>query len=57
MLPATGHWRRAWTGSEFCLDGALLVYRVFEEGRFCFGFDGERFTGHETQYMQAADGR
>ncbi len=42
---------------QFCLDGALLVYRVFEEGRFCFGFDGERFTGHETQYMQAADGR
>ena len=40
---------------QFCLDGALLVYRVFEEGRFCFGFDGERFTGHETQYMQAAD--
>lgn len=39
---------------QFCLDGALLVYRVFEEGRFCFGFDGERFTGHETQYMQAA---
>ena len=40
---------------QFCLDGALLVYRVFEEGRFCFGFDGERFTGHETQYMQAAE--
>lgn len=42
---------------QFCLDGALLVYRVFEEGRFCFGFDGERFTGHETQYMQATDSR
>lgn len=42
---------------QFCLDGALLVYRVFEEGRFCFGFDGERFTGHETQYMQAAGSR
>jgi hypothetical protein len=40
---------------QFCLDGALLVYRVFEEGRFCFGFDGERFTGHETQYMQPMD--
>ncbi|MCI1101681.1 hypothetical protein MOQ29_01370 [Stenotrophomonas maltophilia] len=42
---------------QFCLDGALLVYRAFEEGRFCFGFDGERFTGHETQYMQPMDGR
>lgn len=42
---------------QFCLDGALLVYRVFEEGRFCFGFDGERFTGHETQYMQVTDTR
>ncbi|HHB9417458.1 TPA: hypothetical protein ACOEN8_002442, partial [Stenotrophomonas maltophilia] len=42
---------------QFCLDGALLVYRVFEQGRFCFGFDGERFTGHETQYMQATDSR
>ncbi|MBH1431603.1 hypothetical protein I5U42_09890 [Stenotrophomonas maltophilia] len=40
---------------QFCLDGALLVYRAFEEGRFCFGFDGERFTGHETQYMQQMD--
>ncbi|WP_295570416.1 hypothetical protein [uncultured Stenotrophomonas sp.] len=42
---------------QFCLDGALLVYRALEEGRFCFGFDGERFTGHETQYMQPMDGR
>ncbi|MCU1091570.1 hypothetical protein JAK58_08575 [Stenotrophomonas maltophilia] len=36
----------------FCVNGALLVYRAFEEGRFCFGFDGVRFTGHTTQYMQ-----
>lgn len=36
----------------FCVSGALLVYRAFEEGRFCFGFDGVRFTGHTTQYMQ-----
>ncbi|HDS1579034.1 TPA: hypothetical protein QEL15_001078 [Stenotrophomonas maltophilia] len=40
---------------QFCLEGALLVYRVFEQGRFCFGFDGERFSGHQTQYMQAAE--
>ncbi|WP_312739014.1 hypothetical protein [Stenotrophomonas sp.] len=36
----------------FCVSSALLVYRAFEEGRFCFGFDGVRFTGHTTQYMQ-----
>ncbi|MGE8258501.1 MAG: hypothetical protein ACN6RJ_03685, partial [Stenotrophomonas sp.] len=24
----------------FCVSSALLVYRAFEEGRFCFGFDG-----------------
>lgn len=36
----------------FCVSGALLVYRAFEEGRFCFGFDGVRFTGRTTQYMQ-----
>ena len=36
----------------FCVSGAVLVYRAFEEGRFCFGFDGLRFTGHATQYMQ-----
>ncbi|WMJ69516.1 hypothetical protein [Stenotrophomonas sp. 24(2023)] len=35
----------------FCVSGALLVYRAFEQGRFCFGFDGQRFTGHPTQYM------
>jgi len=36
----------------FCVSSAMLVYRAFEEGRFCFGFDGLRFTGHTTQYMQ-----
>ncbi len=43
------------TSSEtdtFCVSSALLVYRAFEEGRFCFGFDGVRFTGHTTQYMR-----
>ncbi|WP_313142101.1 hypothetical protein [Stenotrophomonas sp.] len=39
-------------GDTFCVRSALLVYRAFEEGRFCFGFDGLRFTGHKTQYMQ-----
>jgi len=41
----------------FCVSGALLVYRAFEEGRFCFGFDGVRFTGHQTAYMAAEEGQ
>lgn len=36
---------------QFCLVGAMLAYRSINEGRFCFGFDGVRFTGHQTAYM------
>ncbi len=37
----------------FCLVGAVLAYRSITEGRFCFGFDGSRFTGYRTAYMTA----
>lgn len=37
--------------SQFCLVGAVLAYRSISEGRYCFGFDGTRFTGHKTSYM------
>lgn len=38
--------------SRVCIDGSLLVYRVIEEGRFCFTFDNGRFEGHPTQYAK-----
>lgn len=38
-----------------CVGGALLVYRVLENGRFCFTFDGGRFEGHVTQYTSDPD--
>ena len=41
--------------SRVCIEGALLVYRVLETGRFCFIFDGGRFEGHVTAYTQDAD--
>ncbi|MGY0651022.1 hypothetical protein ACW7GZ_03995 [Luteimonas sp. A537] len=41
--------------STVCIEGSLLVYRVIEAGRFCFTFDGGRFEGHTTQYMQESD--
>lgn len=36
---------------QFCLLGTILAYRSINEGRFCFGFDGVRFTGYQTAYM------
>ncbi|WMJ68253.1 hypothetical protein [Stenotrophomonas sp. 24(2023)] len=36
----------------FCLLGALHTGATVENGRFCFGFDGQRFTGHRTRYMR-----
>lgn len=37
--------------NKVCVSGAILVYRSFEEGNFCFEFVGEKFVGHHTEYM------
>ncbi|WP_080429219.1 hypothetical protein [Burkholderia ubonensis] len=37
--------------NKVCISGAILVYRSFEEGDFCFEFDKDKFVGHRTQYM------
>ncbi len=39
--------------STVCIDGSLLVYRVIEEGRFCFTFQRGRFDGHSTHYTES----
>ncbi|RQP34129.1 hypothetical protein [Burkholderia ubonensis] len=36
---------------KVCISGAILVYRSFEEGNFCFEFVGDKFVGHHTEYM------
>lgn len=41
--------------STVCIEGALLVYRALETGRFCFTFNGGRFEGHVTEYTQDPD--
>ncbi|HDR9164756.1 TPA: hypothetical protein QDB28_005189 [Burkholderia vietnamiensis] len=37
--------------NKVCIRGAILVYRSFEEGNFCFEFVGDKFIGHHTEYM------
>lgn len=36
--------------STVCIEGALLVFRALESGRFCFTFNNGTFDGHNTQY-------
>ena len=37
--------------SHLCIKGRILVYRSIDEGSFCFKFEGNRFTGHQTECM------
>ncbi|EIP87784.1 hypothetical protein A33K_15805 [Burkholderia humptydooensis MSMB43] len=39
------------SSNKVCIGGAILVYRSFEEGDFCFEFVGDKFVGHHTEYM------
>ncbi|RQH10136.1 hypothetical protein D1Y85_01770 [Paraburkholderia dinghuensis] len=43
--------RYSLSSSKVCISGAILVYRAFEEGNFCFEFSGDKFIGHHTEYM------
>lgn len=38
--------------NEVCIDGAILAYKAIKNGRFCFTFQAERFTGYKTAYME-----
>ncbi|MDH6147998.1 MULTISPECIES: hypothetical protein [Paraburkholderia] len=38
--------------NKICIDGSILVYRAMTNGNFCFEFDGEKFTGYQTEYMR-----
>lgn len=35
-----------------CIKGSILVYRVLNEGTFCFTFKDGTFSGYKTQYMR-----
>jgi hypothetical protein len=37
--------------NKICINGAILVYRATTSGKFCFYFDGSKFTGYRTEYM------
>lgn len=37
--------------SRICIKGDILVYRAIDTGTFCFKFEGNKFTGHHTEYM------
>ncbi|MBB4515703.1 hypothetical protein [Paraburkholderia fungorum] len=37
--------------NKVCIDGTILVYRALEHGKFCFTFEGHKFVGHHTTYM------
>jgi hypothetical protein len=36
---------------KVCIDGSILVFRATINGSFCFDFDGKKFTGFKTEYM------
>jgi hypothetical protein len=37
--------------NRVCIDGSILVYRATTNGIFCFDFDGHKFIGYRTEYM------
>lgn len=39
------------SSNRLCIVGDVLVYRSIKSGRFCFYFEGERFSGYKTTYM------
>ena len=38
-------------GNSLCIIGSISVYRSSQTGKFCFQFEGDRFTGYHTTYM------
>ncbi|WP_236674349.1 hypothetical protein [Paraburkholderia hospita] len=37
--------------NRVCIDGSILVYRATTNGIFCFDFDGHKFNGYRTEYI------
>jgi hypothetical protein len=37
--------------NKVCIDGSILVYRATTNGEFCFKFEGNKFSGYRTEYM------
>ena len=37
--------------NRVCIDGSILVYRATTNGILCFHFDGRKFNGYRTEYM------
>jgi hypothetical protein len=40
------------SSNKLCIEGDILVYRATSSGKFCWTFDGEKFIGHTTEYME-----
>lgn len=38
-------------GSKVCVIGAIVAHRQIDSGRLCWDFDGTKFVGHRTPYM------
>lgn len=37
--------------NQICINGDVHHWRIVDEGNLCFQFDGEKFIGHKTNYM------
>ena len=37
--------------NKICLFGNIVIYRSLKSGEFCFFFEGGKFTGYQTTYM------
>lgn len=38
--------------AHLCIVGSIFEHRMVKNGKFCFDFTGDRFTGYKTIYMR-----
>lgn len=46
-----GHISYALNGGRVCINGAIVAHRQIDSGKLCWDFDGNKFVGHHTPYM------
>ena len=46
-----GRLRYSMSGNRVCIIGAIVAHRQIDSGKLCWDFDGEKFVGHYTPYM------
>jgi len=47
-----GHILYDLNSNRVCISGAIVAYRQIDSGKLCWNFDGTKFVGHHTPYME-----